>query len=92
MVRRRIAAALSLLWLAVTAVQAQPDNAAQALRLGAVLKDAGIPTTIFGGKALDNALAGLPWGPGLALLAAYAAGCVALTPFAMAGACRNALS
>jgi len=50
------------------------------------------PPVIFGGAAIENFSAGLPWVAPLSLLAAYALGCVALTPFAMAGACRNALS
>jgi heme exporter protein B len=50
------------------------------------------PPVIFGGAAIANLAAGLPWGGALSLLAAYALGCVALTPFAMAGACRNAQS
>lgn len=51
-----------------------------------------VPPVIFGGGALAAFAAGLPWTPGLALLAAYAAGAVALGPLAMAAACRNALS
>lgn len=51
-----------------------------------------VPPVIFGGAAVDAFAAGLPWAPGFAFLAAYAAGAVALAPFAMAGACRNALS
>jgi heme exporter protein B len=50
------------------------------------------PPVIFGGAAIANFTAGLPWAAALSLLAAYALGCVALTPFAMAGACRNAQS
>jgi len=50
------------------------------------------PPVIFGGGALDALASGLPWGGGLALLAAYAAAAVALGPIAMAAACRNALS
>ncbi|MBW8816020.1 MAG: heme exporter protein CcmB [Caulobacterales bacterium] len=51
-----------------------------------------VPPVIFGGGALDAFAGGLPWTSGFALLGAYAAGAVALGPFAMAGACRNALS
>lgn len=51
-----------------------------------------IPPVIFGGAAVSGFESGLPWVTGLALLGAYALGAVALTPFAMAGACRNALS
>ena len=50
------------------------------------------PPVIFGGAAIANFAAGLPWTTGLILLSAYALAAVALTPFAMAGACRNALS
>jgi heme exporter protein B len=51
-----------------------------------------VPPVIFGGGALDAFAGGLPWSGGFTLLGAYAAGAVALGPFAMAGACRNALS
>lgn len=51
-----------------------------------------VPPVIFGGAAVAAFVSGLDWRPGFAFLAAYAAGAVALTPFAMAGACRNALS
>lgn len=50
------------------------------------------PPVIFGGAAIASFAAGLPWTTGLILLTAYALAAVALTPFAMAGACRNALS
>jgi heme exporter protein B len=51
-----------------------------------------VPPVIFGGGAIWAASAGLPWATGFALLAAYSLAAVALTPFAMAAACRNALS
>ncbi len=51
-----------------------------------------IPPVIFGGGAIGAYEAGLPWLTGLALLGAYALAAVALTPLAMAAACRNALS
>jgi len=51
-----------------------------------------VPPVIFGGGAIDAFAGHLPWAPGLALLAAYAAAAVALGPLAMAGACRNAMS
>lgn len=51
-----------------------------------------IPPVIFGGAAVAGWSAGWEWRTGLALLAAYALAAAALTPFAMAGACRNALS
>jgi heme exporter protein B len=50
------------------------------------------PPVIFGGAAIDNFQTGLPWITPLAMLAAYALAAAALTPFAMAAACRNALS
>jgi heme exporter protein B len=50
------------------------------------------PPVIFGGAAIENYTSGLPWLTPLCLLAGYALGAVALTPFAMAGACRNAQS
>jgi heme exporter protein B len=50
-----------------------------------------IPPVIFGGAAVSAFAAGLEWRTGLALLAAYALAAAALTPFAMAAACRNAL-
>jgi heme exporter protein B len=49
------------------------------------------PLVIFGGGALNQLAAGLPWIPGLALLAGWTAAAVALSPLAMAAACRNAL-
>jgi heme exporter protein B len=51
-----------------------------------------IPPVIFGGAAVEAYAAGLDWRTGLALLAAYALAAAALSPFAMAAACRNALS
>ncbi len=50
------------------------------------------PPVIFGGAAIDNFQSGLPWLTPFSLLAAYALGAAALTPFAMAAACRNAAS
>jgi heme exporter protein B len=50
------------------------------------------PPVIFGGAALDAFAGGLPWTTGLMLLISYALAAVALCPFAMAAACRNALS
>jgi heme exporter protein B len=49
------------------------------------------PPVIFGAGALDGYGAGLPWTGGLLLLLAYCVGAVALSPLAMAAACRNAL-
>jgi heme exporter protein B len=51
-----------------------------------------IPPVIFGGATIGAFEAGLPYITGLALLAAYSLAAAALTPLAMAGACRNALS
>jgi heme exporter protein B len=50
------------------------------------------PPVIFGGAAIENFQTGLPWITPLVMLAAYALAAAALTPFAMAAACRNALS
>ena len=50
------------------------------------------PPAIFGGGAVAALAGGLAWTPGLLLLAAYSLAAVALSPFAMAAACRNALS
>lgn len=50
------------------------------------------PPVIFGAGALDAFAGGLEWRAGLALLGAYSLSAVALGPFAMAAACRNALS
>ena len=50
------------------------------------------PPVIFGAGAIDAFGAGLDWKTGLLLLGAYSLACLALGPFAMAAACRNALS
>jgi heme exporter protein B len=50
------------------------------------------PPVIFGGAAIDAFTGGLPWMTAFALLASYALFAVAFAPFAMAAACRNALS
>jgi len=50
------------------------------------------PPVIFGGGAIDALAAGLPWRDGFLLLTAYALAAAALSPFAMAAACRNAMS
>jgi heme exporter protein B len=50
------------------------------------------PPVIFGGGAVAALAGGLGWTPGLLLLAAYSLAAVALSPIAMAAACRNALS
>ena len=44
------------------------------------------------GSAWAALAEGLGWAPGLMLLGAYSLAAVALSPFAMAAACRNALS
>ena len=51
-----------------------------------------VPPVIFGGAAIWAFSQGLPWLTALALLGAYGLLAIALTPFAMAAACRNALS
>jgi heme exporter protein B len=50
------------------------------------------PPVVFGAGAIDAFGAGLDWRTGLMLLTAYSLAAVALGPFAMAAACRNALS
>lgn len=50
------------------------------------------PLVIFGGGAIEAFAAGLDWRAGLLLLAAYSLAAAGLGPFAMAAACRNALS
>ena len=50
------------------------------------------PPVIFGAGAIEAYAAGLDWRTGLLLLSAYSLAAVALGPFAMAAACRNALS
>jgi heme exporter protein B len=47
---------------------------------------------IFGGGSIAALAAGLDWTTGLILLSAYSLAMAALGPFAMAAACRNALS
>jgi heme exporter protein B len=50
------------------------------------------PLAIFGGGAIAGLAMGLDWRAGLLFLSAYSLFFVALGPFAMAWACRNALS
>ncbi len=50
------------------------------------------PPVIFGAGAIEAFASGLPWRTGLMFLIAYSLAFVALGPFAMAAACRNALS
>jgi heme exporter protein B len=50
------------------------------------------PPVIFGAGAIESLAAGLNWAPGFAFLSAYALAAVALAPFAMGAAVRNALS
>jgi heme exporter protein B len=50
------------------------------------------PPVIFGAGALEAFAGGLNWTPGLLFLGAYCLAAVGLGPFAMAAACRNALS
>jgi len=50
-----------------------------------------VPPVIFGAGALDALAGGLPWTGGLFLMLAYCTAAVALSPLAMAAACRNAL-
>jgi len=50
-----------------------------------------IPPVIFGAGSVQAFASGLPWTGGLIFLFAYTAFAVALAPFAMASACRNAM-
>ena len=50
------------------------------------------PLAIFGGGAIAGLAMGLDWKAGLLFLSAYSLFFVAIGPFAMAWACRNALS
>jgi heme exporter protein B len=47
---------------------------------------------IFGAGCIEAYVGGLNWTPGFLLLGAYSLAAAALGPFAMAAACRNALS
>ncbi len=49
------------------------------------------PPVILGSGAVEALANGLPWTSPLLFLAAYALAAMALTPFAMAAACRNAV-
>ena len=51
-----------------------------------------VPPVIFGAGAIEAFAGGLDWRTGLLLLTAYSLAAVGLGPFAMASACRNALS
>jgi heme exporter protein B len=51
-----------------------------------------VPPVILGGGAIEAMAEGLNWQPGFLLLGAYSLAAMALGPFAMAAACRNALS
>jgi len=50
------------------------------------------PPVIFGAGAVQALASGLPWSTGLVFLAAYSLAAVALSPFAMAAAVRNAVA
>jgi heme exporter protein B len=50
------------------------------------------PPVIFGAGAVQAYATGLSWTPGFVFLAAYSLAAAALSPFAMAAGCRNALS
>jgi heme exporter protein B len=50
------------------------------------------PPVILGGGAIEALAEGLAWQPGFLFLGAYSLAAMALGPFAMAAACRNALS
>ena len=50
------------------------------------------PPVIFGAGAIVAYASGLNWPSGLLFLTGYSLAAVGLSPFAMAAACRNALS
>ena len=50
------------------------------------------PLVVFGAGAVDAFASGLDWKTGLIFLFAYCLAAASLSPFAMAAACRNALS
>jgi heme exporter protein B len=49
------------------------------------------PPVIFGAGCVQAFAAGLPWRAALGFLAAYSLAAAALSPFAMAAGCRNAV-
>jgi heme exporter protein B len=51
-----------------------------------------VPLVILGAGAVEAMAGGLNWTPGFLLLGAYSLAFMGLGPFAMAAACRNALS
>jgi heme exporter protein B len=61
------------------------------LLIAAIVLPLFVPPVIFGGGAIIAYADGMAWGTGFALLAAYSLAAVALSPLAMAAACRNAI-
>lgn len=61
------------------------------LLIAAIVLPLFVPPVIFGGGAITAFADGMAWGTGFALLAAYSLAAVALSPLAMAAACRNAI-
>ena len=61
-------------------------------RLAVIVLPLFAPPVIFGGGAIVAYSEGLNWTSGLLLLTGYSLAAVGLSPFAMAAACRNALS
>lgn len=61
------------------------------LLVAAIVLPLFVPPVIFGGGAILALADGMAWGTGFALLAAYSLAATALSPFAMAAACRNAI-
>lgn len=61
------------------------------LLIAAIVLPLFVPPVIFGGGAITAYADGMEWGTGFALLTAYSLAAVALSPLAMAAACRNAI-
>lgn len=61
------------------------------LLIAAIVLPLFVPPVIFGGGAITAYADGMTWSTGFALLAAYSLAATALSPFAMAAACRNAI-
>jgi heme exporter protein B len=61
------------------------------LLIAAIVLPLFVPPVIFGGGAILAYADGMAWGTGFALLSAYSLAAAALSPLAMAAACRNAI-
>jgi heme exporter protein B len=61
------------------------------LLIAAIVLPLFVPPVVFGGGAILAYADDMAWGTGFALLSAYSLAAAALSPFAMAAACRNAI-